>query len=120
MKPLHQPNAGKALLESWRTAREEDVVEAYRRLNTWGDCRVKYFGAAFFTKWLYFAAYEVAERNKPLILDARVARALGWRTSGWNSADYARYLTTATEIGEAWGEVRDPHVVEYGLFAIGA
>ncbi|GKV72017.1 hypothetical protein NCCP2145_13980 [Pseudarthrobacter sp. NCCP-2145] len=82
------------------------------------------FGPAFFTKWLYFAAYDDPERRQgsaPLILDARVANALGWPpTSGrWPSSAYAEYLRTAAKINALWCPSSSQHVIEYALFKIG-
>lgn len=124
VKPLHEDGALDALQRSLQAARSVDPVEAYRRLNLRDEDRIKGFGPAFFTKWLYFAAYDDPERHErrpPLILDARVAKALGWPpVSGrWPSSAYAEYLETATEINAAWSPSSSRHVVEYALFKIG-
>ncbi|BCT74168.1 hypothetical protein SCMU_00100 [Sinomonas cyclohexanicum] len=128
VKPLHEKGAVDALARSLDAARSLHPVEAYRRLNTTGEDRIKHFGAAFFTKWLYFSSYNTRSDQQgpaPLILDSRVAKALGWGTHGWNSKDYGRYLELATDIQDAWCP-RDlsrrsapSHVVEYALFKLG-
>lgn len=124
VKPLHEDGALAALQRSFHAARSLDPVEAYRRLNLTDQDRLKGFGPAFFTKWLYFAAYDEPERRErgaPLILDARVANALGWPpVSGrWPSSAYAEYLDTAAEINARWCPSSSRHVVEYALFKIG-
>lgn len=124
VKPLHEGGALDALRNSFHAARTLDPVEAYRRLNSPDKDRIKGFGPAFFTKWLYFAAYDDPERHErhpPLILDARVAKALGWPpvTKRWPSASYAEYLEAASQINVAWSPFSSRHVVEYALFKLG-
>lgn len=122
IKPLHQEGAVAALMRSFKAAQSLDPGEAYRRLNTQGEDRIKYFGPSFFTKWLYFSAFDTWDRPQiqaPLILDARVARALGWKTGGWPSSAYNDYLNHIAEIHEAWCPREPSHVVEYSLFKLG-
>ena len=118
-KVLHQDQAAARLLSSYRAVRDGEPVEAYRRLRSWSDGRIKYFGPAFFTKWLYFSAYDawdVAFGPAPLILDARVAASLAWPSSSWSSARYGNYLELATLIRDRWAPGEQLHVVEYALF----
>lgn len=124
VKPLYEDGALEALQRSFHAAQSTDPVEAYRRLNVVDMDRVKGFGPAFFTKWLYFAAYDNPDRNEqsvPLILDAKVADALGWPhvTRRWPSSVYAQYLHTAAEINAAWSPSSSRHIIEYALFKIG-
>lgn len=124
VKPLHEDGVLDALQRSFHAARTMDPVTAYRRLNSPDEDRIKGFGPAFFTKWLYFAAYDQPGRHgerPPLILDARVANALGWppRTDRWPSSAYAQYLDTAAEINALWCPSETKHVVEYALFING-
>lgn len=124
VKPLHVPGALEALRRSFHAAQSVDPVQAYRRLNLADMDRIKGFGPAFFTKWLYFAAYDNpdrAEPSVPLILDARVANALGWPPSNrrWPSSAYAQYLLTAAEVNAAWSPGSSRHVIEYALFKVG-
>lgn len=124
VKPLHEEGALDSLQRSFTAARSLDPIEAYRRLNMTGEDRVKGFGPAFFTKWLYFAAYNDPTRTqqlRPLILDERVSNALGWPPiSGRRpSSDYAQYLETAAKINSAWAPNSPSHAIEYALFQIG-
>lgn len=117
-KVLQQDQAAPRLLSSYRASRGGDPVEAYRRLYSWSGDRIKYFGPSFFTKWLYFSAFDTwsASGPAPLILDMRVANSLGWRTHGWSASKYGDYLTLAAAVRDAWAPGRPTHVVEYALF----
>lgn len=122
VKPLSQPAASNALLRSHRSVIGGDAESAYRRLHTWGEDRIKYFGPAFFTKWLYFSAYDSWQQEQgppPLILDARVAKTLGWASTGWPASAYTQYLGIAKRIQQVWCPQRPLHVVEYALFKAG-
>lgn len=122
VRPLHEPGAVAALVRSFEAAQNVGSIEGCRRLNTFGEDRIKFFGPAFFTKWLYFSAYEVSQAQKgasPLILDARVARAIGWKTTGWTSGAYAEYLNLAEELRARWCPGQTVHTVEYALFQTG-
>lgn len=121
---LRQPGALTTLRHARTASREQGPVEAYMRLNTRSDLRIKHFGPAFFTKWLYFTGYDAPDREgpMPLILDARVALALGWtRKRGWRSPTYGLYLETVEVIRSSteWGRGAAPHAIEYALFAAG-
>lgn len=119
---LRQPGTPRALLESARAAVAEDPVDVYRALKPGGEFRIKHFGPAFFTKWMYFNGFDQvgASGRKPLILDARVARTLGWRrTSGWASSTYSEFLDMAEELRREWAPDQEPHVIEYALFKAG-
>ncbi len=121
-KPLQDNAVGDKLFDAYGWACAGDPVQAYAAMNHGGCCNVKHLGPAFFTKWLYFCGYNTALLNAwtpPLILDARVARALGWSASGWSADDYQRYLETAEDIRAAWCPSASLHVVEFGLFRAG-
>lgn len=118
-KVLHQDQVAARLLSSYRAVRDGEPAEAYRRLRFWSEDRIKYFGPAFFTKWLYFSAFEAWDASRgpaPLILDARVAASLAWPSSSWSSARYGDYLELATLIRDRWAPGEELHVVEYALF----
>lgn len=115
---LHQEHAPTRLLSSYRASREGDPVEAYRRLYSWSGDRIKFFGPSFFTKWLYFSAFDTwgTSSPAPLILDMRVANSLHWRTHGWPAGKYGDYLSLATTVRDEWAPGQPTHVVEYALF----
>lgn len=124
-KPLHEEGALDALQRSLHKARTLDPVKAYHHLNSPSEDRIKGFGPAFFTKWLYFAAYDDPNREglrAPLIFDDRVSNALGWAstTNRRPFTAYARYLDVAAEVNARWCPTSPRHVVEYALFKLGA
>ncbi|TAK71310.1 MAG: hypothetical protein EPO13_00290 [Actinomycetota bacterium] len=94
-----------------------------------GPDRIKYLGAAFFTKYLYFAGCGRSE-HPCLILDANVALALhdrGWSSlkasGGWGADTYERYVELArrwsTEATLAAGRTVAPAEIELALFKLG-
>ncbi len=105
---------------------EADPVAAYDMLRPAGNL-VPYLGPPFFTKFLYFAAGDVAGRGS-LILDSRVAATLrknGWDgltgTYWWPTATYGRYLDLvrrwASELTQADGAALTSDQVELWLFS---
>jgi hypothetical protein len=92
---------------------------------------IKYLGASFFTKFLYFSPGAGPGRQAP-ILDDRVADSLhqnhGWTSLGtgpyWPAATYERYhrlLTRwASEATAAQGRPVWPDEIERRLFGSGA
>lgn len=117
-RPLDTPEVAQRLLESHLAARNgHDPVEIYEALRA-GDFKIKYFGPAFFTKWIYFSAYYRTNHSglRPLILDSRVATTLGWRTGEWTSDEYKHYLELAHEAAAILQT--EPHVIEHSLYAI--
>lgn len=121
VRPLHQAGAAESLLATHALVRSGDAVGAYAALFRGGQHRIKYLGPAFFTKWLYFSGYEEwsADGPAPLILDARVATALGWWSYGWSATDYSVYLHRAEELRQQWCPAKSAHVVEFALFHLG-
>lgn len=121
-KVLREHGAARVLLESAKAAGEQDPVDVYRMLSHRGDFKMKGFGPAFFTKWMYFNGYEQsASRDvRPLILDKRVATSLGWKKkTGWRPSEYREYLEDVEEIRRSWAPGAEPHVIEYALFKAG-
>lgn len=122
VQPLHQPGAPRKLLEGLRVASNGSGVDGYFRFNNYSQARIKYLGPAFFTKLLYFAAGRPApaDTRHPLILDRRVAVALGWtKTSGWSTAEYSDYLDLVEALHERWRPDLPTDVIEYTLFHAG-
>lgn len=117
-KVLQSPNVAEKLWQSFSTVHELNATEAYRRLYSWGEDRIKYFGPAFFTKWLYFSAYDSWSQPSPapLILDSKVAANLGWGSTGWTFEDYGSYLELVEEVRQCWDPEASPHMIEYALF----
>ncbi len=138
IRPLRDPLAPGRLLEGLTAAAEcgagsGDPVEVYRQFLRGGSWRIRYLGPAFFTKLMYFVAGapvppEEARSSTdgssvsahPLILDSRVARALGWsRWWGWSPEQYGEYLEMAGELRDLWCPQVPVDVVEYQLFIAG-
>lgn len=120
--------AGRKVVEAVELARSGSVVAAYAALHgrrpSEGQLRVTHLGPAYGTKVLYFAAYEHRGSGlPPLILDSRVATALGWLTKdewptdGWTADEYRAYLELAVHWAALWAV--EPDVVERVLFAVG-
>ncbi len=81
-----------------------ELRSAYQALARGGASRLHGLGPAFFTKLLYFAGFRRGTVGvQPLIVDARVARALrvaggpALRTWGWSSEEWLTYLAWASE-----------------------
>ncbi|MEZ2190089.1 hypothetical protein [Corynebacterium sp. CCM 9204] len=119
VQPLKDPRTPGRLLAGLRAGRES-AEAGYRAFHTGGAAKIHKLGPSFFTKLLYFAAGRSApsDERHPLILDSRVANALGWNTTdGWSVAQYARYLDTVRVVREHWGREDLPtDVIEYLLF----
>lgn len=112
--PLLQPD----VLDRISTALAAPTPEAqYKAFNNHSHAKVKGLGPAFFTKLMHFAAPAPGTSNRPpLILDARVARSLGIKTSGWSTREYVEYLELlATLQTGQWSEA-PLDAIEYALF----
>jgi hypothetical protein len=122
------PSTLTRLEKSLRRFRQSGPVEAFRYLTTPPKSRgeqagkIPYLGAAFITKWLYFASCEgdPANGSAALILD-RLVR--GWldRRAGLDlrlgvTADYARYLDVMRAWADALGGT--PPQVEETIFQL--
>lgn len=101
---------------------KDGPVVAYGTLLPSGENYIKFMGAAYFTKFLFFTGYRVAAEGslRPLILDKRVATALrawhirtGWPDRGWTPNQYQSYLQYAARQQE------QPEQVERRLFLAG-
>jgi hypothetical protein len=122
-KPLSEAGFAERLLRSYSVAQEGDPVETYRRMRRDGDLYMSGLGPSYFTKWMYFSAYDNWNGGRspaPLILDQFVALALGWsRTEDWSSAEYWMYLQMAENIRDRWAPEADLHCIEHALFTVG-
>lgn len=117
-KVLQTPEVAERLLESYSTIQTLGATESYRRLKSSAEHRIAHLGPAFFTKWMYFSAYDAWAESSlaPLILDRRVAASLGWKSTGWSASEYAEYLNGADQIQRQWAPNQGLHVIEYALF----
>lgn len=102
----------------------ENPVASYIEFRHGGENRLLHLGPAFFTKIIYFAAYDEHVLLNPLILDRYVAAAirdiadLGWpRTWNWTASQYEQYLMVAMDWAAKWDS--QPDVVEKTLFRHG-
>ncbi|MGW2074940.1 8-oxoguanine DNA glycosylase OGG fold protein [Streptomyces sp. NPDC001953] len=100
---------------------ERGAIEAYWALNN--DQHIRYLGAAFFTKVLYFAGHESpAGPYRPVILDSVVSQALkdlkavdaDWPENGWTTDQYRQYLEGVHDLAQRRGVL--PDQVEAALF----
>lgn len=126
--PLSRPDAADRLLAGLQSAQTGSPETTYYGFNNMEGHKLWGLGPAFFTKLMYFAAGEptAATRRHPLILDARVAKSLGWkRRTGWRTTagtqSYAAYLDVVEEVRSEgpWSDV-PADVLEYRLFQMGS
>lgn len=95
------------LLAGSERVQKDGALEAFRFMNN--DGKIKYFGGAFFTKWLAFCSMtdSVDSEKVAPILDKRVRDWVAQHTSAMDrvslsttsSSSYQRYL----ELLDAWG-----------------
>jgi hypothetical protein len=89
------PRSADRLLAAARTLAEDGALAAYRRLA--GDCRLKWLGPAFGTKYLFFCQ-PPGQTPTALILDATVSEWFGLnagillKADVWSLSVYAAYL----------------------------
>lgn len=119
MRALADAGVGERLLASHQLIREGRTAEAFVQLQRGGAHHVRSFGPALFTRWLYFSAYDAWNASwgpAPLILDRRVAAAIGYRRWGWFADEYLFYLEFCEELQARWRPDEPVHVIEYALF----
>lgn len=117
--PLHEPGAPQRLLEGLGAGAEGSADEGYAMFHHSGSAKIKGLGPACFTNLLYFAAGRPgpADVRHPLILDKRVAHALGWaKRAGWRTAEYSQYLDLVEQLHARWRPDLPTDVIEYTLF----
>lgn len=96
-----------------------EPVDSYRAFNAVSLRKIKWLGPAYFTKLLHFRAGrpDASGKQYPLILDSRVAEALGWsKTTGWTSSEYSTYLDLIDAVHQRWRPDLPVDIVEYQLF----
>lgn len=119
IRPLLEPGAPERLLEGLRVAAASSADVGYAVFNHSGRAKIKGLGPAYFTKLLYFAAGRPtsSDTRHPLILDRRVALALGWKKpDSWGNTEYSRYLDLVEQLHERWRPDLPTDVIEYVLF----
>ncbi|MEH0109718.1 hypothetical protein V6N00_08360 [Tersicoccus sp. MR15.9] len=119
VRALHPAGVGERLLEAHLLVRTGRTAEAFTQMQRGGDHHVQGFGASFFTRWLYFSAYDAWDASwgpAPLILDQRVAAAIGYRRWMWSVDEYLYYLDFCEKLQALWRPEEPTHVIEYALF----
>lgn len=113
-----QAEVGTTLFAGMKQARASHPEVVYASLLPHGANYIKFLGPAYFTKLMYFTASRSHSHDgiRPLILDSRVAGALGWNTDGWQPRQYGLYLELAEMIRSRWCPDSPLDVVEYALF----
>ncbi|WP_143588330.1 hypothetical protein [Tersicoccus sp. Bi-70] len=118
-RALSAVGVGDRLLEAHQLVRTGKTAEAFTQMQLGGEYRVKGFGASFFTRWLYFSAYDAWDASwgpAPLILDQRVAATIGYRRWAWSVDEYLYYLDFCEKLQALWRPDEPTHVIEYALF----
>lgn len=119
VKALMQPDAPQRLYEGLAQVDLAEPVDSYRAFNAVSLRKIKWLGPAYFTKLLHFRAGrpDASGKQYPLILDSRVAEALGWsKTTGWTSSEYSTYLDLIDAVHQRWRPDLPVDIVEYQLF----
>lgn len=122
VKPLMHPEAGERLLSGIKAVQgpEGSAIAGYQAFSSTNIAYLKNLGPAFFTKLLYFAAGEPTAENDgyPLILDRKVAKAIGWPAkTWWNAKEYTDYLDLVNETRHLLDPVPRADFIEYALFS---
>lgn len=114
------PSVSEKLLAGAAFVQQNGPVEGFRFMNN--DNRIKHLGAAYFTKWLYFASAmkNADDADAAPILDAQVAQwllatvALQLDTN--ETASYERYVAVLKDWGQEYG--RTAVQVEKVIFSL--
>ena len=121
--PLTLPEAGERLFEGIKKAQVSGnpATVGYEAFNSPDIAYLKGLGPAFFTKLLYFATGEPAagKAGHALILDRKVAKAIGWPAkTWWTAAEYDDYLDLVDEICGLFDPRPRADCIEYALFEL--
>lgn len=118
---LEEPNAPAKLLDGILLARDPNVAaeDAYRSFWTVSQNRLRGLGPAFFTKLLYFSAEASNTRElRHLILDQKVAAAIGWpKKTWWSPSEYDDYLRLINGLLHSLPEIERADCIEKHLFS---
>lgn len=122
MAALKHPEAAERLLGGFREVQGPDgsALAGYHAFSSSDVAYLKGLGPAFFTKLLYFAAGEptVDQDGHPLILDQKVAKAIGWPAKTWWSAqEYQDYLELVDHVRRLLVPVPRADCIEFALFS---
>lgn len=123
IEPLKHPEAGDRLLHGIMSVQGPNgfAVAGYQAFRNVNDAYLKGLGPAFFTKLLYFAAGQptVGQDGHPLILDQKVAKAIGWPAKTWWSVEeYMDYLDLVDQTRRLLDPVPRADCIEYALFSL--
>lgn len=121
--PLQHPEAGDRLLQGIRSVQGPmgSATAGYRTFCKSDAAYLKGLGPAFFTKLLYFSAGETLQgrTRPPLILDQKVAKAIGWPAKTWWTAEeYADYLDLVDGVRKLIDPLPRADSIEYALFSV--
>lgn len=121
---IAEPDAAQRLYEGLSLFKENnfDPKVGYEQFYFKANSRIKFLGPAFFTKLLYFYGHEgTSGRDRaPVILDQRVARAIGWPARSWWTPDeYSDYIDLVDEVRTSVDPVIASDAIEYALFHLG-
>lgn len=119
-KPLADPEFGDKLHHALVTFREYEPAQAYHQWNR--QSHLPFVGPSQFTKLMYFSTRNplYAGDQLPLILDGRIAKALGMKqVSNWTASTYDTYLGTCARIAHEWGPSVTAEDVECQLTELG-
>lgn len=122
IEPLKHPEAGDRLLHGITSVQGQNgsAVAGYQVFHNADGAYLKGLGPAFFTKLLYFAAGQptVHQDGHPLILDQKVAKAIGWPAKTWWSVEeYMDYLDLVDQTRRLLDPVPRADCIEYALFS---
>jgi hypothetical protein len=121
VKPILDANDNlfDVLSTAFQFIQKGDVSEAYEWLCPGGTTRIKNFGEAYFSKFLYFAGLGCGLEKYPLILDSKINTALNVLIYSNAPRAYARsgYLTYVDTLHQ-WAQTLECRAdsIEYLLF----
>lgn len=123
--PLMHPDVGERLLRGISAVQGPDgsALAGYQAFGSTDIAYLKGLGPAFFTKLLYFAAGEptIDQTGHPLILDRKVADAIGWPAkTWWDAEEYRDYLDLVDQTRHLLNPLPRADCIELALFSSAA